>query len=173
MSHDHKITIIVNIITEMKLSCLGFLLVSIAESFRQCIQSSRHLKPIFSSNCIITTDQIPSKNGAIITSFGNPKIIPPGRTNNQWLLWHHVRDDKFSNDIVKLSSGKVVFATSNDGLTDWQYHPDNPALSPSLENGDWFLFDAEHVGVGDVIEPGMYMYIDRIEMRILKMQMFQ
>lgn len=105
------------------------------------------------NNKVITLDKIPLPSGTA-TSFGNPKIIPPGKTNMQWLLWHHVRDDKFADDIVKLSTGRVMFATSSDGLSDWKYHADNPALNPSVESGDWFLFDATHVGVGDVIEPG-------------------
>ena len=27
-------------------------------------------------------------------------------------------------------------------------------MGPNKENGDWFYFDAEHVGLGDVIQPG-------------------
>ena len=107
---------------------------------------------LFSSKPIITIKDIPLSN-AQVTSFGCPKIIGPGKLGSEWLLWHHARDDKFSDDVVKLTTGRVYFATSKDGL-EWKYHEDSPALSPSKESGDWFLFDSEHVGLGDVIEPG-------------------
>jgi len=87
--------------------------------------------------------------------LGMPKVYPPGKEGDEWLLWFHGRDDKFSNDIVKLSTGRIFFATSKDGLTNWKLDPDNPILNPSKEDGDWFYFDSEHVGLGDVIKPGM------------------
>jgi hypothetical protein len=40
-------------------------------------------------------------------------------------------------------------------LTNWKFHPDSPVINPNKENGgDWFFFDSEHVGLGDIIQPG-------------------
>jgi hypothetical protein len=48
-----------------------------------------------------------------------------------------------------------LIASSKDGLTNWKLHEDSPVLNPNKENdGDWFFFDSEHVGLGDVIQPG-------------------
>ena len=90
-----------------------------------------------------------------MVGLGMPKVYPPGKDGDEWLLWFHGRDDKFSNDIVKLSTGRIFFATSKDGINNWKMDPDNPILNPSKEAGDWFYFDSEHVGLGDVIKPGM------------------
>ena len=87
--------------------------------------------------------------------LGMPKVYPPGKEGDEWLLWFHGRDDKFSNDIVKLSTGRIFFATTKDGINNWKMDPDNPILNPSKEAGDWFYFDSEHVGLGDVIKPCM------------------
>lgn len=54
---------------------------------------------------------------------------------------------------MHLSLSRIHHAVSEDGLL-WELHPDSPVLGPSKEQGDWFYFDAEHVGVGDVLVPG-------------------
>ena len=104
---------------------------------------------------IISISDIPKtiKSLKSITSIGNPKVIPPGGLGSEWLLWHHVRDETIDDSVLKLSTGKILFATSANGLTNWKY-TEEPCLSPAKETGDWFLFDSEHVGVGDVCEPG-------------------
>ena len=84
-----------------------------------------------------------------IVSLGSPKILPPIKPGADWQLWHHVRDSSFSDDIISSGTGRIVHATSKDGLTDWLYES-KPVLDPSKECGDWFLFDAEHVGLGEL-----------------------
>ena len=85
-----------------------------------------------------------------------PRVIPPGTVGNnrEWLLWCQMRDDKIDDSVVKINSGRICFATSRDGLRNWKFDEDSPILGPNKENGDWFYFDAEHVGLGDVIQPG-------------------
>ena len=81
-------------------------------------------------------------------------MIPPSNMNEDWLLWYQVRDDTISENVVKLSSGRILFAKSRDGLTNWIEDPASPVLGPNKESGDWFYFDSEHVGLGDIIQPG-------------------
>lgn len=85
-----------------------------------------------------------------------PRVIPPGTVGNNrdWLLWCHCRDDEIDGDVVKFNSGRICFATSRNGLTNWKFDEDSPIMGPNKENGDWFYFDAEHIGLGDVIQPG-------------------
>lgn len=88
-----------------------------------------------------------------ISSIGMPSVIAPRELTEKWMLWFHGRGKSLPENLVKGSSGRVYHATSEDGLT-WSIHPDSPVLSPSKEQGDWFYFDSEHVGVGDVLIPG-------------------
>ena len=84
-----------------------------------------------------------------------PRVLPPGQAGEDWLLWFHARDDGLADDVVKLSTGRILFASSKDGLSNWKFHEDSPVLNPNKENdGDWYFFDSEHVGLGDVIQPG-------------------
>ena len=85
-----------------------------------------------------------------------PRVIPPGTigNNREWLLWCQMRDDKMDDNIMKINSGRICFATSRNGVTNWKFDEDSPIMGPSKESGDWFYFDAEHIGLGDVIQPG-------------------
>jgi hypothetical protein len=81
--------------------------------------------------------------------------IPPQEDGGDWLMWLHARNDNFPDDVISLSTGRILHATSRDGLRDWSFHPDSPVLNPNKENGgDWYFFDSEHVGLGDIIQPG-------------------
>ena len=94
-----------------------------------------------------------------IKSVGMPRIIKPGTGNagDEWLIWFHGRDYEMADDknLVNLSTGRIFHATSKNGINNWKLHVDSPVLNPSRENGDWYLHDSEHVGLGDVILPGM------------------
>jgi len=83
-----------------------------------------------------------------------PRVIPPGKPTDDWLLWFQARDTGMDPSVVKLSTGRVLFATSKDGLSGWTMHEDSPIMGPHKETGDWFYFDSEHLGLGDVIKPG-------------------
>lgn len=89
-----------------------------------------------------------------LNSIGMPRVLPPTNQDNFWQLWFHGRDSKISSDVVNLSTGRIFYATSLDGVSKWKIHPDNPVMSPSKEEGNWWWFDSEHVGLGDVITPG-------------------
>lgn len=89
-----------------------------------------------------------------VCAIDMPRVIPPGKPSDDWLLWFHARDSEMSEDVVKLSTGRILFATSRDGIKDWKLHEDSPIMGPHKETGDWFYFDSEHVGLGDVIKPG-------------------
>lgn len=91
-----------------------------------------------------------------VLSMDTPRIIAPNRlnSNDDYLLWVTVRDTKVDNSIAPYTSGRIVFATSKDGLNNWKFHEDNPIIDPGKDNGDWFYFDAEHIGLGDVVMPG-------------------
>jgi len=83
-----------------------------------------------------------------------PRVIPPSTETGDWLLWFQARDSKIAEDVVKLPTGRILFATSKDGIKDWTLDEDSPVMGPHKESGDWFYFDSEHVGLGDVIRPG-------------------
>lgn len=96
-----------------------------------------------------------SSPGRDYVNLGMPRVLPPGQAGEDWLLWFHARDSKLADDVVKLSTGRILFASSKDGLSGWKFHEDSPVLNPNKENdGDWYFFDSEHVGLGDVIQPG-------------------
>ena len=94
--------------------------------------------------------------GGSALAIDMPRVIPPSSDDGkgEWLLWFQVRDSKIAEDVVKLSTGRILFATSKDGLRNWALHEDSPVINPHKESGDWFYFDSEHVGLGDVITPG-------------------
>ena len=68
-----------------------------------------------------------------------PKVIAPSNEDEEWLLWFHFRDDKLSPELVKLSTGRIAFAKSKDGVSNWVFAtPDAAVLGPNKESGDWF-----------------------------------
>ena len=70
-------------------------------------------------------------------------------------MWLHARNSDFPDDVINLSTGRILHARSPDGLRGWDFHPNSPVLNPNKESGgDWYFFDSEHVGLGDVIQPG-------------------
>ena len=109
-----------------------------------------------STGRMLTTQDLAVNGGRTYQNLGMPRVLPPdGVSATEWMLWLHARDENFTPDVVNLSTGRVLHATSPDGLTGWTLHPDSPVLNPNKENGgDWFFFDSEHVGLGDVIQPG-------------------
>lgn len=100
---------------------------------------------------------ITTKDGkkSSICSIGMPRVLPPGKPEEEWLLWFHGRDTEMNdNNIIALSTGRIYLASSPDGISNFKFHEDSPVIVPSKEAGDWFYFDSEHVGLGDVILPG-------------------
>ena len=71
-----------------------------------------------------------------IYSEGMPKVVPPSNADEDWLLWYQYRDENFAPEIVRLSTGRIAFAKSKDGLTNWN---PVPVLGPNKESGDWFV----------------------------------
>jgi hypothetical protein len=45
------------------------------------------------------------------SSLGMPRVLPPGKADEDWLLWLHARDDTLADDVVKLSTGRIIFGT--------------------------------------------------------------
>jgi hypothetical protein len=43
------------------------------------------------------------------SSLGMPRVLPPGKPDEDWLLWLHARDDTLADDVVKLSTGRILF----------------------------------------------------------------
>mmetsp|Transcript_25190 Transcript_25190/g.25400 ORF Transcript_25190/g.25400 Transcript_25190/m.25400 type:complete len:415 (-) Transcript_25190:35-1279(-) len=108
-----------------------------------------------------------------LISLGVPRVLPPNGDDNIWQLWFHGRDSSFDNDLVNLSTGKVFYATSPDGISNWSMHPDSPVLQPSDVDGNWWWFDSTHVGLGDVVIPGQQAQsIFRIQGGIYMMYIF-
>ena len=89
-----------------------------------------------------------------IKSIGMPRVIGPGNDVNVWQLWFQGRDSTAEDNLVNHSTGRIYYATSADGLSDWNIHPSNPILVPSNDEGNWWYFDSSHVGLGDIIQPG-------------------
>lgn len=112
--------------------------------------------------------------GDDLFTIGMPRVIPPTKDGiNLWQLWFQGRDASISSDLVKLSTGKVFYATSEDGLSNWNMHPDSPVLLPSSVDGNWWWFDSTHVGLGDVVIPGQESQsIFQVESGVLMMYIF-
>lgn len=84
-----------------------------------------------------------------------PRVLPPAKGRKEWLLWFQGRDNKaVDSDVVKLTTGSIFHCSSPDGISNFKFHPDSPVMGPNKENGYWYMFDSEHVGLGDVITPG-------------------
>lgn len=118
--------------------------------------STTRLKFSPQDGLMLSTTDI-SSNGRTYQNLGMPRLLPPDQANDrgEWMMWLHARDHDFAKDVVNLSTGRILLATSEDGLTNWKLHQDSPVLNPNKENGgDWYFFDAEHVGLGDIIQPG-------------------
>lgn len=141
----------------------ALLITSISHAFkplRGIFKSSRSIlkgvsmSGVNNQGLVLTINDI-SSPGRDYVNLGMPRVLPPGQAGEDWLLWLHARDNKLADDVVKLSTGRILFASSKDGLTGWKFHEDSPVLNPNKENdGDWYFFDSEHVGLGDVIQPG-------------------
>lgn len=138
-------------------------ILSVSVALRPTLHKPHHLKSTsgvmnmiseVNQGLVLTVDDIAS-NGRSYLNLGMPRVLPPGQAGEDWLLWFHARDDKLADDVVKLSTGRILFASSKDGISNWKFHEDSPVLNPNKENdGDWYFFDSEHVGLGDVIQPG-------------------
>ena len=88
-----------------------------------------------------------------IRALGAPRVLPPGKVGEEWLLWFHGRDTSFKDDVMPSSTGRIYLATSKDGISGWTMY-EKPVMNPSKDDGDWFYFDSEHLGLGDVLIPG-------------------
>ena len=147
------------ILTSLLLSCILYVSFALRPTFRNQLsaKSTKNTMSMINENnqgLVLTVDDIAS-NGRSYLNLGMPRVLPPGQAGEDWLLWFHARDDKLADDVVKLSTGRILFASSKDGLSNWKFHEDSPVLNPNKENdGDWYFFDSEHVGLGDVIQPG-------------------
>ena len=65
-------------------------------------------------------------------------------------MWYHGRDKAFDESVIQLSTGRIGYAESSDGL---RFHrvPGQGALNSVIsQNDDWYWFDTSHVGVGSV-----------------------
>lgn len=112
---------------------------------------------LYSANLgkVLSLDEVKLKDDkGQALSMGMPKVIAPSSADEDWLLWYHSRDSELSSELIKMSSGRVYFATSKDGLTNWVHDEDSPVMGPNKDDGNWFTYDSEHVGMGDIIQPG-------------------
>lgn len=92
-----------------------------------------------------------------LTHVGSLRVLPPSSLTDIWKFWFTGRDNSFLNedyDLPNIPTGNVYHATSLDGLTSWEHHSSSPVLKPGKTSGDWFWFDSEFIGLGDVIVPG-------------------
>ena len=85
---------------------------------------------------VINSADIEIEYGKRVLNVGMPRVIAPLNDNEQWLMWYHLRDEALAPDVLSLSTGRIVHATSPDGLM-WKLHPDSPILNPAKESGDW------------------------------------
>jgi len=110
---------------------------------------------------IISSDSLREPMGKEVLSLGMPRVLPPDGEGSDWEIWYQYRDESIPTDVLQLSTGRIAFASSKDGLRDWKLHEDSPVMGPNKEQGDWFYFDSDHVGVGDVIRPGSVTTTDK------------
>lgn len=93
-----------------------------------------------------------------LDKVGMPRILKKIDSDGsiRWYMWLQGRETGFGGgELPELSTGRIFFLDSVDGLNDWSLREDNPVLNPNKEgDGDWWFFDAEHVGLGDVCTPG-------------------
>ena len=94
-----------------------------------------------------------------VEKMGMPRVIKKIESDGSevWLMWLQGREAAFdtNSELPDLSTGRIFFMDSPDGLNGWRLHEDNPVINPNKEgDGDWWFFDAEHVGLGDVVVPG-------------------
>lgn len=131
--------------------CILLLLLQLTHSF---------LLHMRSAGLVLQSKDIPTLKGQPFVSLGSPRVLPPGKEGEEWLIWFHGRDAAMSKGddssiLIKQPTGRILLAASKDGIKNFKFDADSPVLNPSKEAGDWFYFDSEHVGIGDIILPGM------------------
>jgi len=87
-----------------------------------------------------------------LTSVGSPVVHRYERDEGaEYALWFHGRDKGIEADVVKLNTGRIYKAKSNDGLT-WELQQGLGELGSSLDvnTDEWWGFDTAHLGLGDV-----------------------
>jgi hypothetical protein len=95
-----------------------------------------------------------------LATLGMPRVIEKFDSDDSiaYLMWIEGREPGFDakNELPKLSNGRIFFLSSPDGIKNWTLHDDNPIVNPNKleKGGDWWMFDSEHVGLGDVVTPG-------------------
>ena len=144
---------LINILFTLNTVCNGFIGHSNINLIANKFTASNKLMKL-NSKPILTPEELNLK------TLGMPRVIR--RLENgveTYLMWCQGRESTFDpdNELPNLSTGRIFFMESKTGgLSDWKLHEDNPVMGPNKDEmeGDWWFFDAEHVGVGDVITPG-------------------
>eukprot|EP01031_Cornospumella_fuschlensis_P030990 gene30990-37453_t len=121
---------------------------------REISKFSNRIKVLHAKGLSLSQEDLTLNSKLKVRSFGMPRVLAPSEDKPEWSLWLQVRDESISEEVIDISTGRIFFATSADGISNWQFHEDSPVLNPSKDSGDWFYFDSEHVGLGDVIHPG-------------------
>lgn len=99
------------------------------------LDATSHIKDF--TSCILHVKDIPLiKNKFQPTSIGMPRILA-GANSQEWKLWFQMRDNMIGDNVVKLSTGRIIYATSSDGVNNFKIHENSPILSPSKDTGDW------------------------------------
>lgn len=69
------------------------------------------LKTVSDSNqgLLLSTNDIATAKYTY-SNLGMPRVLPPGKEDEDWLLWLHARDSNIiSDDVVQLSTGRILF----------------------------------------------------------------
>eukprot|EP01035_Chromulina_nebulosa_P016908 gene16908-22397_t len=112
---------------------------------------------IQSSNGLLFNKEIIEKSTNYnIKSIGTPRVLAPIEEGDDWKIWFHGKEinDKDDVNLFNAGNGRIYYLTSSNGLTNWIHDEDSPIMHPSKEDGDWWWFDSEHVGIGDIFVPG-------------------
>jgi hypothetical protein len=138
INHEQKLTSGRNM-TIIIISTLMFMFALLTESFMLKNSFKVSFSGKFQLNSlrksILDLDTIKSSIQDI-SAIGMPKVIAGG-DDVDWQMWFHYRDSTIDEKVVKLSSGKIGYATSSDGISNWKLHPESPVLLPSKVSGDW------------------------------------
>lgn len=89
------------------------------------------------SGMVLTTDDVSKAFGKKVVSLGMPRVIIPQNSAEDFLLWFHMRDESIPDNVLSLSTGRILCARSKNGVKNWEFPEDFVSLSPSKEAGDW------------------------------------
>lgn len=85
---------------------------------------------------IVSSNDVKDHLDKHVYSIGMPRVIAPMNDDEEWLMWYHIRDESIGDNVLSLSTGRLVHSTSKDGIN-WKIHEDSPFMGPAKENGDW------------------------------------